>query len=412
MKLSTTYKTDSGDSFEDISRKKYGTEENAGLIRGSNPGLAEPITEGVAIAVPEQPGAPQDISQKAPADSLNETALMIDGKRFRFWSSVNIFRSIDSFDTISFTAPFDFEAPNFKEAFRPFTYQSAQFTVNGEPLFTGITLSPDLILGQKKTIQVSGYSSPGVLNDCTAPASAFPLEFNGQGLREISATLASYFGLTVDFQTDQGTTFERVALSPGKKILSFLTPLANQRNIIISSTEGGKLLFWKSVETGEPVATLRQGESPLMSVTPFFDPQNYYSHITGIEPSFVGVPGEQYTVKNTLLEGVVRPFTFEAPDTLESDIKAATESKAGRMFGGMVSYDIMLDTWRDPTGELWAPNTILNLEAPDAMVYSPFDFLVKSVNFERIENSETALLTLVLPGSFSGKIPETLPWAE
>ena len=199
-------------------------------------------------------------------------------------------------------------------------------------------------------------------------------------------------------------------MEPEKKVLTFLTELAKQRNLIISSTPEGALIFWQSVEAGSPVARLQQGNSPLMSVTPFFSPQEYYSHITGIEPVIAGLAGSQFTVKNPRLQGVIRPVTFDAPDTLDADIKGAVEAKAGRMFGSMASYSARVSTWRDPQGDLWEPNTTVTLLAPDAMIYSEYEFVVRSIEFDREGAAQTATLNLVIPGSFSGEIPEALPW--
>jgi len=314
-------------------------------------------------------------------------------------------------DTVEFGAPFDHTAPGFRESFRPFAFDPVVITVGGEPLFTGtmVAVTPTIDNGQR-TIAVSGYSLPGVLNDCTPPASSFPLEFNGQGLKDIADAIAGPFGLSVDFQGDQGAVFERVACEPGKKALAFLAELAKQRNLIIASTERGKLLFWQSADAGKPAAKLRQGEAPVLSVTPFFSPQEYYSHITGIEPVLVGLTGSQFTVKNPRLQGVTRPITFNAPDTEGADVKAAVEAKAGRMFGNMVAYSVRVATWRDPFGKLWAPNTTIKLTAPDAMVYGEYEFVIRSVQFERESSAATATLDLVIPGSFNGQIPEALPW--
>jgi prophage tail gpP-like protein len=245
-----------------------------------------------------------------------------------------------------------------------------------------------------------------------APASAFPLEFDAQGLREISATLAGLFGIDVDFTGEQGAVFDRIALEPTKKVLGFLAGLAKQRNLIISSTPLGKLLFQQSVGVGSPVAVLRQGESPLLFVSPSFNPQEYYSHLTGLESVMMGLAGGQFTAKNPRLEGVVRPFTFTLPDTLESDAKQAVDAKAGRMFGNMASYNVRVDTLRDFSGNLWKPNTTIKLTAPGAMIYNEYEFIIRSVSFQRERSSSVATLNLVIPGSFSGQIPEVLPWDE
>ena len=82
------------------------------------------------------------------------------------------------------------------------------------------------------------------------------------------------------------------------------------------------------------------------------------------------------------------------------------------MFGAMASYSVALSTWRDPAGNLWAPNTTLKLQAPGAMIYNSYEFIVRSVEFSKDSTSETARLNLVLPGAFSGQIPEALPWDE
>lgn len=409
--MSSTYSVIAGDTFESIARKKYGDDKEADRIARANPGIAEPLSAGTTITVPTLPGAPQNLPSQAPADRDDEVAILIDGERFRFWDKVRITRAIDSMDTVEFGAPFDADAPDFKETFRPFSFKPVAITVGGSPLFTGTMVGVTPVVGNtQKVISVSGYSLPGVLNDCTPPASAFPLEFNDQGLREIAAAIASPFGVSVEFKADQGAIFERVACEPGKKALSFLADLAKQRNLIMSSSSRGAVVFWQSVSSGRPVARLQQGSAPVLSVTPFFSPQEYYSHITGIEPVIVGLEGSQFTVKNPRLQGVTRPITFKAQDTLNADVKGAVEAKAGRMFGNMASYSVRVGTWRDPNGSLWEPNTTVKLLAPEAMVYNEYEFVIRSVEFSRERAVETAILNLVIPGSFSGQTPEALPW--
>lgn len=409
--MSITYKIQSGDTFELIARKQYGIEVEARRIAAANPGLAEPLTVGTVIAIPILPNAPQNVSQAAPANNLDEVSILVDGTRFRFWDSVRILQSIDAMDTVEFGAPFEPDAPGFRETFRPFSFKPLAVSVGGEPLFTGTMVSVlPTIENTRKTIQVGGYSLPGVLNDCTPPASSFPLEFNGQTLKEIAAAIAAPFGLSVEFEGDPGPAFDRVALEPAKKALTFLTELAKQRNFVIGSSPRGALRFLRSTNSGQPVARLQQGSAPVIAVAPEFNPQEYYSHITGIEPVLVGLAGSQFTVKNSHLPGVIRPLTFAAPDTLDSNVKEAVDAKLGRMFGGMAAYSISIATWRDPGGQLWKPNTKVTLLAPGAMVYSEYEFIIRSIQFERTRATESAVLNLVIPGSFSGETPESLPW--
>ena len=404
------YSVIAGDTFELISRKQYGTEQYASNIAQANPGVSEPLTTGTSLIIPVKPDKVENISQTTLSVSPDEVAILINGKRFRFWSNIKLTRSIDKIDTLDISAPFEPDLDSFKETFRPFSFQTVAITVGGIPLFKGTMISVIPSMGDSKTIQVSAYATPGVLNDCTAPASAYPLEYNKQNLQTITNTILKPFGIKAVFEVSSGAVFERVAIDPGQKILDFLSDLARQRNLVISSTERGELLFRKSVEVGIPVAILRQGQSPVLSVSPSFNPQEYYSHITGIGPVIVGLSGEVYTVKNKKLTNILRPFTFQAQDTESGTLQDAVRAKAGRMFGNMVSYKVSLNTWRDPKGNLWTPNTLVNLQSDNAMIYKPYNFVIRSVEFSKDENSQTAVLDLVIPGSFSGTIPKELPW--
>jgi prophage tail gpP-like protein len=402
-----------GDTFENIARKEYGTELEIDKIIKANPGVFEPLTPGIVLNIPTLPDAPQNLQQQSLADNISEVAILIDDERFRFWNNITITRSIDSIDTVEFEAPFDADNLIFRKIFKPFSYKTVVITVNGLPLFTGTIIGINPILeNDQKIITVNAYSLPGVLNDCTSPASSLSLESKNQGIREIAVTMSSPFGIGVEFNADQGAIFEQVSSVSEKRVLSYLIELAKQRNLIISSTELGKLLFQQSAEIGNPIAILRQGNTPLLSVIPFFNPQEYYSHITGLEPTDIGIQGSQFTVKNPLLEGVIRPLSFIPQDTSKADVKTATEAKMGRMFGNMVSYNIHLNSWYDSFNNLWKPNTTIKLKAPDAMIYNEFEFTIRSIEFNRNSKAEIAILNLVIPGSFNGQIPEVLPWDE
>ena len=407
----SVYTIITGDTFDLIARKVYGSEVDSPLIIRSNPGLAEPLTPGVIIFIPDKPDAPSIVAQSAAADNEDEVAVSVGGERFRFWDSVAISLSMDALDAIEFSAPFEVNNAKFRKTFRPLSFQDLTVTVGGRLLFTGTMLTPKpTITPERRTVSVTGYSKPGVLNDCTLPASAFPLEFNGQGLNEIAATVCAPFGLSVKFAADHGAIFERVAVEPGAKVFQFLADLARQRNLVISSTFAGALLFQQSVRPGRPVARLEEGVSPLISVAPNYKEQEYYSHVTGLQPTTLGKDGSQFTVNNPRLEGVIRPFTFAADDTPGAAAKSAVEAKAGRMFANVVSYSAAVAGWRDPQGDLWVPNRTLKLLAPGAMIYNEYEFVIRSVSLTRVGDSETASMILVLPGSFEGKIPETMPW--
>lgn len=409
--MSSAYRVIAGDTFSLIARKTYGIDSDESLIANANPGVTEPLAEGITIVIPDNPNAIARRPTRTNAVSENEVTLRVGTETLRFFTHVTISLAMDSFSAVGFSGPFDPDVQALRDALKPLSFQPITVDVGGVRLFTGtvVNITPSLS-PVSSTINVDCYSRPGVTNDCTPPASASDqLEFHGFDLAQISRSLCAHFGISVD-ASNVGPVFEQTAINLGSTVYSYLVSLAKQRNTVISDTPEGKLLIRRPTTTGVPVATLTTGVSPLVSVQPQFNSQQYYSHITGMQPAFVGLPGSQHTIVNSRLRGVVRPWTFIAPDTEGADTVAATEAKAGRMFASVVTYSIVLATWRDPSGALWAPNTTIVLLAPRAMVYTSFEFLVRAVSFSRSSGGESATLSLILPGTLSGEIPEVMPW--
>jgi prophage tail gpP-like protein len=411
-----------------VSRKKYGYEGESARIEAANPGIVEslieefdPVAPGKLLIQPLNPGTiltvPQifdgisNTSSQTFSENINEVAIIINGERFRYWVNVKINDSIDAITTVDFTAPFESDAPGFQDAFKPFSFAPVEVTIGGVRKFTGrmVAVNPQ-VLANPRTVSISCYSLPGTINDCNPSPSTYPIEYKNLRLGDIASRLLKPFGFKAKFLADQGAPFEKVSCDVSTKVWAFLTTLAAQRNLILTDDINGNLIFLESIEAGNPVAVLAQGSSPVVSVVPLFEPQRYYSHITGIETPSPGLKGSQFTVKNPFLTGIFRPYVFTVQDTKGGDVKTVVQVKVARMFANMVSYSLTVDTWRDPAGNLWVPNTTLKLTAPDAMIYQKYEFLIRSVEREKLSNKETAVLTLVLPGVFRGEIPDSLPW--
>ncbi len=413
----STYITSAGDTFESISRNTSGTENAAAAIAAANPGATEPFIGGIVLFVPPVAGAPTDKLQQTPSDDPNTVTIQINNKRFVHWVSIEITQRTDSISTFSLQAALTTEDDEFKENFKPFTYNKIQINIGSQVLFTGTIVDVDPFLDpDSRIIGASGYSTPGVLSDCTAPVPKgnFQLEFDGLTAVDIANAILLPFGIeAVSLNGDSGAVIEQTAIEPQETILPYLTKIAKQANLVISSTPTGQLLFQKADGDGnQVVANYVQGEPGLINVAPNFRPQNYFSHVSGMGQTLVGLLGIPYTEVNKRLTGTLRPFTYIVPDMDEADVVEAVKSKIGRMFANAVSYTISVPTWRDSFGNLWEPNTFINVTAPGAMIYKKYKFLIRGVTFSRAPETEIAFLDLIIPGTFSGKIPESLPWDD
>jgi prophage tail gpP-like protein len=179
----------------------------------------------------------------------------------------------------------------------------------------------------------------------------------------------------------------------------------------MSSNQQGELVFSRQTTGTDVVASLIEGTPSVTSVKPSFDPQSYYSSITGMKARFFGLSeAEDYPIRNNHLEGVNRPLIFEVADSDSGTASDQVKDKIARMFANVASYTVEVPTWRDQRGALWTPNTNVSLTAPGAMVYDPYVFTIRRIDFTRNDKSETATLTLIMPDCFSLEQPKTLPW--
>jgi len=342
-----------------------------------------------------------------------DVTLKIAGRKWEHWADRKIVLSLDSYATLEFVAPFEATRKEFRETFRPFSYKPIEVSVANQTAFRGFMMGihPE-VSAEVRQVKITGYAKPAIFSDVTVPASALPLEFNKLTLNQIANAIAELFDIRVYFPENDRTVFEKQAIKSDQKIHAFLADLAQHRSMLLSNTLDGDLLIWRAVTTGKPVARLKDHEQPVTSVEPSFDTQEYFSEITGFAPAKRGREGSAHTEKNTWLPDVNRPLSFVLDNIEKGDAPEATLAKLGRMFANAAGYTVGVATWRDPAGNLWAPNTTITLDAPDAMIYRETEFLIRTVTLEQDENSETATLGLVLPGSFSGEIPERLPWDE
>lgn len=352
-----------------------------------------------------------------PAEA-GEFSLAINGQDFRFWTSLELTRSLDQVASCSFSAPFTPENRTFRDTFRPYQFQEVEVRHAGRKIFTGtvVNISPS-VSESAKTIDVSCYAKCGVWQDCAAPASALPLQFDGLSLDKIAKQLAEPFGLDPQFSAEAvfgdlvGAKFDKVALEVSGTILPFMVKLAQQRGLIITSDSDGNPFFHKPQVTGTPVARLDGNKQPVIGVEPDQDGQAYFSEITGFAKAKRGRRGSNYTGTNPLIPtSAIRPSSFELDDTEPADVPTAVTAKLGRMFAATASYSVAMATHLRPDGQLYEPGDFLSLIAPDAMVYNESKFMARTATVTASADSVTGSLGICLPESFSGELPGVLPW--
>jgi prophage tail gpP-like protein len=411
--------TREGQSYADVSREAYGSEEYVSILIAANRGKGEPFNEGTVLFAPTIPSAPKNKTTVAPSDDPNEVVIQIDGKTFRNWVSVEITNNVAQMSSISIIAPFNPSDAEARESFRPFTFPPIVVYIGGKRIFTGTMIDVNPILTpDAHEVQVNGYAAPGVLGDCQATGD---YEFSDLNLVSIAEKLAAPYGIGVD--TGYGFTsdvfVDRPIISPTEPVLAFLAKLARQQNLLITNNAAGDLLIHRpGLGIQHPVGYLEEGKKPLLYVGASFDAQRYYSSVTGMEETILqatvegGLPGERYEASNPHRTKQLRALTIGIPDAHGGQFPEAVVARMGRMFANIASYEIHVPSWRDAEGRLWETDRFIYVKAPGAMIYEKYLFIIKSVQFQKTSSTELAIMQLALPEVYEGRVPEKLPWQE
>lgn len=382
-------------------------EYNRAQLRSGNP---DEIFVGETVFIPLQL-TPAQIDQPAAAGS-NQVILNHGGKQYFNFETVSIFRSMDTVaDMFSLSVTFSDLS---KISLRPFGYEQVTVSIDGEILITG--RSEVLTLKVIKTgtfLTIVGRSMSGQLIDDSITTR--PYEFSGKDLNTISSSLIRPFGLSVSFADNAtiGRKFERTTARHGETIFSFLSRLASQRGLFLTSGADGNLLFVRANIDSPAVANIKEGAGNLDGSGATYDGTLRYSDIMVDGQQRGGSGSVQGSARDSLVveSGVNRPLVAQAQNTPEgADLEGVARWERGRR--AAMSADIVLpvEGWRTLKGDLWIENTTVILEAPGLFIFQPTKMLIKSVQYTQSESGEMTLLSLIFPKAYTLEDVTVRPW--
>jgi prophage tail gpP-like protein len=425
--MSRTHNVRQGDTLGSISIRYLGASGKWAKITAANPQLSNRkksadgspfIYPGDTLIIPEdQTGIrPSSTAAKTPivlSDKEQDVSIVIDGKKFTGFTGYALNLSYDSFDTFSFSAPYDPSIKVLREVITPFAFNLCEVFYNDALMFKGVLLTPDPELtSQSSEITLQGYPLCGVLNDCMVPPTKYPLQCMGITMKGIADAACGPYSIPVIFEGEAGPEFTEVSIEPTDKILDFLSRLSKQRNLLFTNNEKGQLVFFNP-QAEKPLISFAEGKPPLISIKPKFSAQEFYSHITGFGKTGAEYPSLSYTFENRYLinKGIIRHFslTIEDCETI-GDLENAVKAHAGRMFADCVNFELVCENHVNENNEVFQKGMAVCVSSPSAMITRETNFIARSIKLARTIEGKTATFNLVLPGSYTGEIPEALPW--
>jgi hypothetical protein len=80
------------------------------------------------------------------------------------------------------------------------------------------------------------------------------------------------------------------------------------------------------------------------------------------------------------------------------------------MFADCVAFELECEGHVNERKEPFQKGMTVRVNAPGAMINGSTEFIARNIKLSRNTGGKTATMNLVLPGSFTGELPEALPW--
>lgn len=302
----------------------------------------------------------------------------------RYFNKFNMNLKYDSVGS-SFAFEFYFDPTNQQhaEAFCVTHFHQAIVQHEGENLINGFIINQKFSLTpQKKLASVSGYSKPGVLENCQIPKSIYPLQTDGMTLFEIAQKLCAPFKIGVVNNTIKAN--QKIIQTEAKEtdtVKSYLAELAKQRGIIISHDVNGDLVLMEPNTDKEPIAIFDLTKK--INGTSFdleFNGQDIHSEITVMYQanSESGDAGE-YTIQNPFCPIVNRPKVISITSGDGLTIEQAARQALGAELKN-ITLNISISDWKI-NGNIINPGNVIIVQSPDLFLYEKTNWFIEEVDF-------------------------------
>jgi len=310
--------------------------------------------------------------------------------------------------SFSFVIYFDPEYNEHQRLFQPGHFHEVDIEHNGELLIRGFMVNHSFTTSSTKALsKIDCYSLPGVLEDCEIPTDLYPLQFDGLTLREIANKLVRPFKLKVQVDPSVSSRVNSVydvsTANEGQTIKSYLGSLASQKDVVLSHTPDGKLLFTEAKTAQDPIMDF-SNNTPIISKSISFGGQKMHSHITvQKEADDEGGNAGESTIQNPFVPFVYRPTVRSQNSGNDVDTSEAARNELAKELKN-IKLTLKIAQW-EINGKIIKPNNIITIQDPELYLYERERFFIESVQLNGNEKETTATLTCVLPEVYNKRTP-------
>ncbi|WP_029686146.1 phage baseplate assembly protein [Tatumella saanichensis] len=342
------------------------------------------------------------------ADANDELVLETGGRAIQGWDRVSVTRGVERLPS-SFSLSLLDLYPGSDEIQRVQAGEACRVLLDDDLVLTGYIdrWAPALTSGRHE-IRASGRGKCQDLVDCSAE---WPSNVISQAdALGIASRLAAPYGITVTTDISDRRQVPQFTLNWGESAQEVIDRVSRWEGLLYYDLPDGNLFLTRAADT-----RMASGIQEGINVERAWYEESMdqrFSDYTGISMNFTpigeaGSAGYDAVTQATARDPQAASMRYRNRIVLvESTLVArdmATECiqwEMNRRYGRSRSLRVVTDSWRDSTGRLWQPNTLIPVSLPTLGVAEQ-DLLLGEVTYLRDNSGTHAEMTLLPPAAFS-----------
>lgn len=257
---------------------------------------------------------------------------------------------------------------------------------------------------RQHTIRITGRSKCQDLVDCSAKWPGGQLL--NMPLLQIAQNLCAVYGIPVNLASgsNQGDPIPQLNIMVGEPIYDVLERLCRFRALLLYDQPDGSLLL-SGIGTQQAASGFKEGIN-VLSAGAMYGMDGRFSDYDAVRQSLdtcedVGDGGNLIASETDTGVPRFRYRAIVAESVFGGQDVAAQRAKweLARRFGRSFQVRVTTDSWRDSSGALYAPNTLISVDLP-GLKLKPQTWLISDVTYKRDDGGTTCDLTIMPPAAF------------
>jgi prophage tail gpP-like protein len=400
-----------GDTLSGIANQAYGEgrrwreiwKANQATLKSGDPNLIFP---GETLTIPKIAELEGQKNVDLPDKAADDFTIVV-GRTELVLESAQAIRTMDTAsDAWTASLAYNVDNTELTQLLSPYKYNDAKVYVGGRLMITGRVYEVGISVGTDEIRKdLEGFSNTIDIVDSNLPNP--PYEFKNNKLDQIASSLAEPFQIPVIFEANPGGQFTRVTMEKTETVFEFLAKLAKQRQLLVTSTTKGELLFTQANATAKPIGSLIQGYPPFRTAEVKFSGRARFKGYKALSKRR-GKATKSAVSKDDRVP-ISRFKIFSADDTTTGDIQKVADWQRSKQLAESMAIQIPVTSWYGPDGNLWTENTIVTVQSDALYIPDGFNFIIRAVKFQFDSDGRTAELSLVPPQVYTGDVVEE-PW--